>query len=57
MNKETNKKTIKKANQKQNQKKKYFVFTDDYIEKSLKNLQKEEDYDNFVEVIKALGKM
>lgn len=36
--------------------KKYFVFTDDYIEKSLKNLQNEECYENFVEVIKALGK-
>lgn len=48
------KKTTKKTNQKE---KKYFVFTDDYIEKSLKNLQKEEDYDNFVKVIKALEKM
>lgn len=36
--------------------KKYFVFPDDFVKTSLENLEKEEGYENFVEVIKALGK-
>lgn len=41
----------------ENKKKEFFKFDEKFIETSMKNLKNEEGYENFVEIIKALGKI